>query len=380
MKRIKSSSRPIRRWLWIGLAVAVLVAVVVVLLEVEDVADVTRIDAAPPDNVVSVLQVSVSEAAATVSVFAELRPRWDSEIRAAVSGRIIKVHDTALAGTRIKASAPLFSIEKTQYKTAVAAAETSFEEAKLVLLRANNKVIITRRQFERDGVTPPTDLALHLPELRIAERSLASSQAQLEAAKRQLADAEVIAPFSGFITKRMASLGQTVSVGEPLVNLSDDSDFELMVELSQADWALLEQPIAGRQAQLFHRDGTSLGQALIRQGGGFMNPETRQMRVFLEVSNAQGGMLAGDFLRVSFAGRHIPDTLTIPETALTRAGYIWKVDDDNLLQRIVPDILFRTDGMITISAQDGPNIWRIAKTPLASFLPGQRVNPQLAED
>ena len=238
---------------------------------------------------------------------------------------------------------------------------------------------IARRQFERDGTKPPNDLALHLPDQRIADRAVASAQAQLAAARQQLADTEVTAPFSGFVTGRVASLGQTVTVGEALVTLSDDSQFELLAELSQRDWALLYHPIAGGEARLFHRDGRSLGTAHIRRGGGFLDPKTRQMRVFLEVSDPADGVLAGDFLRIVFLGRKVAGTLTLPETALTRAGYVWLVDGDNLLVRFRPEILFRGDDAITIARPDLPGPWRVAKTPLASFLPGQMVSPQLVE-
>ena len=141
-----------------------------------------------------------------------------------------------------------------------------------------------------------------------------------------------------------------------------------------------DHPIAGGTARLFHRDGRPLGTATIRQGGGFLDPQTRQMRVFLAVSDPAEGVLAGDFLRVVLDGRRIANTLTLPETALTRAGYIWLVDADDLLTRLSPEILFRSEGRITISApQDLPAPWRVVRTPLASFLPGQRVTPQRVE-
>jgi RND family efflux transporter MFP subunit len=367
----------------IALAVAVLAAVVVLLLDVEDTVDVTRDETPAPSQVVSVLQVDLAKVSAKISVFAELRPRWNAEIRAAVSGRIMTVHDAALAGTRVAAGTPMFEVERTQYEAAVASADMALEEAKLARLRAENNVTIARRQFERDRATPPNDLALHLPELRIAERTVASAQAQLAAARQQLADTAVNAPFSGFVTERVASLGQTVAAGEPLLTLSDDSRYELVVELSQSDWSLLSHPIAGGTAQLFHRDDRPLGAAHIRHGGGFLDPQTRQMRVFLEVSNPAKGVLAGDFLRVTFDGRNISNTLTLPETVLTRAGHVWLVDVDDQLVRFQPEILFRNDRTITIARPDIPGLsgpWRVAKTPLASFLPGQRVTPQPVED
>lgn len=370
---------PRRQWLWIGVSLAMLVVIVVLLLETEDTADVTLADAPPPAQIVTVVEVAPAEAVATVTAFAELRPRWDAEIRAAVSGRITQVHDAALAGERVAAGTPLLSIEKTHYEAAVAAAELALEEANLALWQAENGVALARGEFERAGISPPNELALRLPQLRIAERTVASAEAQLEAARRQLADTEVAAPFSGFVTRRLASLGQTVTAGEPLVHLSDDHQFELAVELSQADWALLDHPINGKMAALFHRDGTSLGWARIRQGGGFLDQQTRQLRIFLDVVAPSDGVLAGDFVRVDFAGRPIADTLTIPESALTRAGHVWMVDADDLLLRVVPDILFRTDGTLIIAVPEGSGPWRIAMTPLASFLPGQRVAPQRAE-
>ena len=339
----------------------------------------TRADTPPPAPVATVLTVMPAEAVARVTAFAELRPRWDAEIRAAVSGRVTEVHDAALAGARVDAGAPLFSIEKTQYETAVAAAQLALEDANLALWRAENAVTLARAEFERAGAKPPNELALRLPQLRIAERNVASAKAQLSAARRQLADTEVSAPFSGYVTRRMASLGQTVAVGEPLVHPSDDRQYELTVELGQADWTLLDHPIAGAEAELSHRDGTPLGRARVRQGGGFLDPQTRQRSIFLEVIDPGDGILAGDFVRVSFDGRAIADTLTLPESALSRAGYVWMVGADDLLLRVEPDILFRAEDRLVIAAPDGPAPWRVAITPLASFLPGQRVAPQEAE-
>lgn len=373
------SGAPKGRWLWVGVALAILIAVLLLLWDVEDTANVTQSKGQQPLPVVSVVDVEAAEAVATVSVFAQLRPRWDAEIRAAVSGRIISVAEGALAGQRVEAGAPLFSIEKTRYEAATAAAELSLEEAKLAHWNARNGVTLAKRQFERDGKKPPNELALRLPQLRIAKRHVASAEAQLQAAKRQLADTEVTAPFSGLITRRMASFGQTVAAGEPLLHLSDDRQYELVVELTQADWTLLKHPISGTTTELFHRDGTALGKARIRQGGGFLDQETRQPRIFLEVTNPGDRLLAGDFVRVVFTGRAIPNTVTVPESALSRSGHIWMVDADDRLVRVKPDILFRDEDALVIAAPEGDGPWRIAVTPLASFLPGMRVAPRGAE-
>ncbi len=375
-KTLETRQRPTRRWLWIGLSLALFVAIVVLLFDTEDTIDVQATTTSPPPPTVSVVTVVSATVQARVSAFAEVRPRWDAKLRSAVSGRIIAVHNAALAGTKVERGAPLFSIENAPYQSAVAAAEMELEQAELALLRAQNKVTVAQRQFDRDETEPPNELAVNLPQLRIAEKTVAAAQARLNAARNELKDAEVVAPFSGFVTHRFASLGQTVNPGDALIHLSDDQQFELVAEFSQADWALLDHPISGATADLTQRSGGALGRAQVRRGGGFLDQDTRQVRVFLDVTKPDERILAGDFLQVHIPGRRISDTLTLPESVLTRAGYIWIVDDKDQLQRLSPNILFRSESTVTVSAPEGTGPWRVAKTPLASFLPGQRVTPQ----
>ena len=374
-KSTHAQSRKRARWLWLALATATLIGVLLVVSEAEDTVDIQATQTPPKPPVVSIITVAPETVVAQVSGFAEVRPRWETDIRSAVSGRITEVYDGALAGAQVNADAALMSIEKTQYKSAVAVAEMELEEAKLALLRAQNDVIVARKQFARDGTTPPAALALRLPQLKIAEKAAASARAQLETARRALADTHVTAPFAGVVTQRIASLGQTVTPGDPLVRLSDNSAFELSVDVTPTEWALLKHPVSGQRATLSQRDGRPLGVARIRSGGGFLDPTTRQMRLFLERLNASQKLLAGDFLRVTVPGRSIAHTLTVPECAVSRAGFLWWVDADNLLRRTRPDILFRSGGTITLRAPEGGTKWRVAKTPLSSFLPGQRVTP-----
>ncbi|MDE0970380.1 MAG: efflux RND transporter periplasmic adaptor subunit [Octadecabacter sp.] len=369
------------RGIWIILSVGLLVTVGTILAVTEDTPDVTQVNAPPALQIVSVKNLAVSDVTASVETFAEVHPRWSADIRAAVGGRIVEVHEAALAGAQVPAGAILFQIESTQYDTVVAAAELSLAEADFALLQAENKTNVSQRQFERDTTSVPNDLALHLPELRISERGVVSAEAQLRAAQQQLADTTITAPFSGFITERLISLGQTVTSGEPLLKLVDDKQFEMTAELSRESWALLDHPITEQVVQIVDTIGTPMGTAIVRQGGGFLDQNTRQYRVFLEVNETNDqSILSGDFLRVLLTGRVLKDTLSLPDTALTRTGQVWFVDQNDQLVRFAPDILFRLSDQIVIKAPESDHKHRVAITPLASFLPGQRVAPHSLED
>ncbi len=385
-------SRPASRWLGVLLALACLFGVIIWLDEVEDTIDVQQKQDVINTPVVSVEYVQVKPETVTVSAFAEVRPRWSAQLKAAANGRVISVADQALAGSHVQQGTELIRLEDTAYMADVTQAELNLAEAKSQLLRAESKTAVAKRQYGPGGDSNARELALHLPELKVAKAAVKAAQARLQAARVQLSNTRITAPFSGFITERLVSLGQSISIGEPLIQLVDDNTLELTVELSQQDWALVQQPIAGQIAELFDRNNQSLGQALIRRGGGFLDQQSRQHRIFLEVQNAdKSPILSGDFVRVALPGISVPDALNVPASALTQEGELWYLDQQDRLQRLQPEILFRKQQRLIIRAPlsqqrpqspQGPQgsksekNWRIALTPLATFLPGQQVQAQ----
>ncbi|UOA29396.1 hypothetical protein DSM107133_04158 (plasmid) [Pseudosulfitobacter sp. DSM 107133] len=71
----------------------------------------------------------------------------------------------------------------------------------------------------------------------------------------------------------------------------------------------------------------------------------------------------------------------MPESALTRDGYIWHLDQDDRLRRFRAEVVLRNEADVIVRSPDHDvTAWRIVKTPLASFLPGIEVAPQTAEN
>ena len=368
-----------RPWLWLLLALGIFVGVIFYLGAAEDSIDVQQIKTPPPVQLVSVEPLRVGAETVEVASFAEVRPRWAAELRAAVSGRVLKVTEQALTGERVDAGTLLVEIEHSRYRAELTAAEQALKQATLDLAMAEKATKVARRQFRQAGKTPPNDLALHLPQLEIAKSAVQAAEARLIASRQQLQDAQITAPFSGFITRRFVSPGQSVNVGESIVKLVDDTTFELTVELGPKDWRLLKQPLAGQQASVYSQDGEQIATATVRQAGGFLDETTRQYKVFLEVTDAAPEpLLSGDFVRVRLPGISVAAALNIPASALTQEGYIWHVDADNRLQRQSPRVLFRRQDRIIVESPAAHSDWQVVITPLASFLPGQSVRPQAA--
>ncbi|WP_029062944.1 hypothetical protein [Labrenzia sp. DG1229] len=199
----KTAPRTPGKWVWFLLSLMVLGSVLLYLYSAEDTVDVEKNTDTESAPVVSVEPISLRSQVAQIEVLAEINPQWSAEVRAEVSGRIVKVEDAALAGARVDNAEVLFEIDKTQYAADVASAELALAIAELKLLEAQNKTYISRRQFQRDGTEPKTDLALHLPQLNIAHLSVTSAERQLNAARSKHSQTTITAPFLGVVTDRL---------------------------------------------------------------------------------------------------------------------------------------------------------------------------------
>lgn len=371
-----SGNSRVKQWIGIALSVLTLLLVIGYLFMAENSIDVEQTTEAKPLQPVSIEEIYKAPETIKITAFAQVRPRWSVALRSAVSGKIVEVMDSALAGEEVDSDTNLISIENSAYLAEVAAAEYALKESQLALSKAKKATNIARKQFKREQKKAPNDLALLIPQLHIAESAVKAAQTRLTAAQQQLSNTLIKAPFSGFITQRFVSPGQSVSPGDLILKLTDNQTFELTVKLGRQDWLLLNQPIQGSQADVLNQDGKLIAQAKVRQGGGFLDEASRQYQIFLEIeSNENQSLLSGDFVKVVLPGITIKQALNIPESAYTPEGYIWSVNNDDRLQRISPRVLYRYENRIVIESPNDTVKWRIATSPLESFLPGQQITP-----
>ncbi|WP_020594264.1 efflux RND transporter periplasmic adaptor subunit [Kiloniella laminariae] len=375
------AGKPHARWLWITISLITLIGVLFLLALEEDTADIARTETFAPLPLVSFELVQTGPETLEITSFAEIRPRWSAELRAAVSGKINRVHNSALAGEVIDKGTALVEIENSRYLAELSAADLARKEADLELLKAKNANYLAQKEFERSSRKAPNDFALKIPQLEIAKQLVASAEARVRAARQQLNDTMILAPFPAFVTRRFVSPGQMVNEGDPLVMLVDNTRFELEAEIGRRDWTLLQKPFAGLEAKVTGQAGEVIALARIRRGGGFLDEATRQYKIFLDIEEADTSkVLSGDFVKLSLPGVTISEALDIPASSLTKDGYLWYLDKQDRLQRLEPLVLSRRNDRIIIQAPVGETSWRFAITPLVSFLPGLKVRAREKEE
>lgn len=368
---------------WLLLSIALFIAVIVLLGLLEDTADIQTKESTKVLPKVSVVSVEAQDHAGVIVVPAEITPRWNTALRSQVSGQVLEVSSLALEGSEIKQGEWLVKLENSAYRALVAEAEQVLAAARLEMLQAQKKADQAARDWERAGIQEaPSDLMLNKPQLRLAQKSVKAAKHRLAAAKKSLEHSTIAAPFDAMVTARHVNLGQSIMEGEELFELIDAKTQELRVSLSQEQWQKLSLDWTLPSA-VFDMNGRALAQAFIQRASPFVDAETRQHRVYLEIDQKpETHALAGEFVQVHLPGTTAARSLDVPESALTREGIVWYVDNDERLRFFTGEVLFHHGDRIIIAQPDKsslgehyPSQWRIATTPLASFLSGYEVEP-----
>lgn len=376
------------RKLWLFVSLFILVAVIVIVDDLEDVAEVEQKQTTAYLPPVSIVSLKAQNNNGVIITMAEIKPRWKVTLTSQVNGEIERVFEQAFSGKQVQKGDSLIRIEDSRYLMDLHEAEQALAEATLNLLQAQNKSSQDQKNWQRSGLHEiPSDLALNIPQLNVAQKTWIAAESRVKAMKKLLSYTHITAPFSGFITSRNVSVGQTVLEGSELLTLINSDQQEMVVALSKAQWNLLSKDWNKQRVSIRNMDGVEIAQAMIKRGGDFIDPETRQYTVFLDVNHsADRDSLTGEFVQVYLPTQTVSNSLRIPESALTRDGFVWFLDDENYLQQFFATVLFYQENQIVIKAPPNnalgkktPSNWRIVVMPLASFLAGQRVRPVITE-
>lgn len=299
-------------------------------------------------------------------------------LKSQVSGEVVEVSDKAMAGESVEAEDVLVRLEDSDYKARLEEARRGLAEAALSLSQEEKKAKQALRDWKRSGLTSkPSDLALNKPQLELAKKSVEAAKANMAAAEKDMAYTVIEAPFSGVVTQRFVSIGQTVNAGDDLVHVLDQSKLDITVSLSSQQWNNLAKEWSERTAQIRNDNGEVIAQAVIKRGGGFLDPGTRQYKLFLEVQDVGTSQaLAGEFVHVELPGRAVENSLLIPESTFTREGFVWHVDADNRLRYFESEVLFYQGDQLIVKAPADSAVknLRVITAPLASFVAGKEVS------
>ncbi len=371
------------RTLWLLSAILLFFLVLVLLAIIEAPTQVENVKSHEYINTVSYVEVVPQNLVTTIQTFAEVKPLWDTTIKAQSNGQVTHLFDIAMAGQRVNKNQVLIKIENSQYQASLDEARRLVAEAELNVALEKNKSAQAKSNWQAaDIALQASDLALNIPQQKAAEKNLVAAKSQEAAALVRYNNTEVKAPFTGVISARYVSLGQTVVEGEDLLQLQNHNSLEIAVLINKQQRQRLAENWREQQAKVIDTEGNLLSHAQIQRNSGMLDPKTRQYKLFLTVKQGiQGPLTPGDFVKIELPGKVVQNVMAIPESALSGDGYIWYLDREDKLRRFFASVLLYQHGFVIIEPPVLENInqpasLRVATMPLASFLSSMKVKPE----
>jgi len=149
-----------------------------------------------------------------------------------------------------------------------------------------------------------------------AKAALEQAEAAERIARKRLSDATLIAPISGFVSKRNIEAGAMASPGTAVFTIVELDPVEIQVGVPETDVRLVhrgQQVIVTASA----RPGMSFS-GRVRLVNVSAETQTRTYMVRITVPNSKGALLVGMITEARIVGDGQIDVLTLPGTSIVR--------------------------------------------------------------
>ena len=302
-----------------------------------------RVDRPPLGPLVEVEPVTVTDVPVVVEGHGEVTAKVAVDVVPQVSGQVVEVHPSLVAGGFFRAGEALVVIEPRDYELALERAQAAVARSLVTLEREQAEAVVARQEW--DDLHPGEDapgLVLREPQIRQAEAELAAAEADLAVARLNLERTRVRLPFDGVVVSESVDPGQFVAPGNRLATVYGTDVVEVRVPLPMDELEWFEVPSRGGGVGALAEIRAGLGASGATWHGrvtrmeAMVDPTSRMVHVVIEVedpyraSGNRPALLPGTFVDVRIFGRILEDVARIPRFAVREGGRAWVFDDGRL--------------------------------------------------
>ncbi len=147
--------------------------------------------------------------------------------------------------------------------------------------------------------------------------AVAQRRAELELARKRLADATIYAPYDGAVQSRPASIGEFLSAGTPILQLVKTDPLRLKLRIPERESALVR---TGQVVRVFIEGDTNAYTGKIARLSPALDEDNRMLLVEADV-RSQGTLRPGLFAQAQIIVNECEQGIAVPASAiLTFAG------------------------------------------------------------
>jgi membrane fusion protein, multidrug efflux system len=270
----------------------------------------------------------------------------EAHVAAEVSGQVTSV--VVREGTPVAAGEVVLEIDRERRELELAN-ETAMVEGARERIENEKRELDRVRRLHKSQAASQSQLDAAGTRMRSEQSALAGAEAQRGLAERALRDSSVSAPFAGIVARRFVSVGDHVSIGEPLFDLVALDPVEVEFFLSERDSSRVE---LGDHVEVHvapFPDETF--QATVHVISPRIDPQTRTLRVKALLANSDGRLRPGLFARADLGVAVREGVPMIPENAVLQrsdGSVAFVLDDSGRAQRRNVELGVIRDGLAEV--------------------------------
>lgn len=336
-------------------------------------------------NDFAVETVQTTTADLKTSYPATIKGMQDIEIRPKVSGYLVKL--LVDEGATVRKGQPLFLIDSEQYRAAVKAAQ-----AQIRVCRANiatqKLTVDNKRMLFKQNIISSYDLKMAENTLASYEAQLASAEAQLQSAQDNLRWCTVTSPADGVVGSIPYRVGSLVSgqSAEALTTVSNISKMYVYFSMTEKQLLALTREAGGVNAaikkmpavSLVLSDGTTYSQSgTISTVSGVIDSSTGSVQMRATFDNAQHILRSGGTGSI-LVPTHASDAIMVPQSAtfdVQDKKFVYVVNADKSVATREITVLPQNNGQTYVVASGLRAGERIVIDGVNQLKNGQKINP-----
>ncbi|MDQ0419487.1 RND family efflux transporter MFP subunit [Peteryoungia aggregata LMG 23059] len=276
-----------------------------------------------------------------------IQPRVEADLAFRTFGRIIR--NSVQVGDIVKRDDILMELDPLTAQLAVRSAqaevrsaEAQLENARIVANR--NQILVSSRSASQ------ADLEVAEQALIAAQANLDRAQASLQKANQQLGYTTLRADFDGAITRRNADVGETVAVGQAVLELARLDQRDAVIDVPES---LLEPLRNSQKVQIdLQLDPTVSVGGSLREIAPDADPTTRSYRVKIALDDAPVSFRLGSVVSVSLTNVVENAEVTLPSSAVfseNGISHVWRIEPEtNQLKKTEVTVVAETTAADTL--------------------------------
>jgi len=291
-------------------------------------------------------------------------------VKSRVSGRLAEV--LVREGDRVTEGQVLARFETTELQAKLnerqSALEAARADARWTARDRSDKETLANRNIVSQSAA---DQARATAENRAS--MVAVAEAQLEVARKNLADAEVRAPFDGVVGERIANQGESLPIDGKILALLDTSRVEIAAQMPAADVIRMK---VGQTAQVsLEGFGDRVFSGKITRISPTTQQGSRSIPVYVEITDRHEALRGGLFGTGTVTVQEKGHALAVPASAMRKddqGDYVLVVENGTLVRKPVGAVRTWSRGEL-VEVKGLESGMTVVSAPLPGLHAGQKV-------